>query len=463
MKYLAIGILTTALLIACGSGGDGVTDPPPGAITVTLEVTPTASITTAGAVMLRATAGANVSSVEFYKGETRLTTDSAAPFSHSLNVSSSDNGTLVFSAKAFAGAASQVSASVSRTVNIATPTPFNVRVTGRGSFISYDIAVDTQDRPAILYKLTDAVTPENSGTFVNFWTGSAWQTTTNVLAAPEAFFTPVALKFVGGKPTVFGTTTRNSVVRPIIPAGIVVRQWNGSSWEALGVVGRPPGFSPSSDLELMGVLQQTDGVIVLATRGFTTGDKVVIQAARFIGSSWVFSAPTGGNGSEREFFLSNNALAYLSPDATRTKVAAFVQDGSATRTLTKFVNSTALLLINAGVNGERPVIQTFERPTATTTIRKYRRWNLTTELWDDVGVVDHLDVVYSRAPRHPLLAIEIRRLDVLVRIDTSTIVVRELSGLKDTFNATVATSDSSGALITFADNDGGLGVSRIAP
>ena len=121
------------------------------------------------------------------------------------------------------------------------------------------------------------------------------------------------------------------------------------------------------------------------------------------------------------------------------------------------------MLINAGVNGERPVIQTSERPTATTTIRKYRRWNLTTELWDDVGVVDHLDVVYSRVPRHPLLAIEIRRLDVLVRIDTSTIVVRELSGLKDTFDATVATSDSSGALITFADNDGGLGVSRIAP
>lgn len=388
MKHLAIGILTTLLLIACGSGGNVATDPVP----------------------------------------------NPAPISPAPSPAPSP---------------------------VPTATPFNVRATERGALTEYDIAVDAQDRPAMLYKVTDRTTLD-SETLVSFWTGSAWQTTTNLLAEPEPFFTPVALKFVGGKPTVFGTTNRNTTVRPLVPAGIVVRSWNGSSWEALGVLGRPTGFSPDSDLELLGVLQQTDGVPVLALRGFTINDKRVIQAARLTGSSWVSGLQTSASGDEQEFFLSDNALAYLRPDATRTKVAAFVQNGSAPQTLTGFVNTGTLKLVNAGVNGERPVIQTFERPTPTTTSQKYRRWNPTSQLWDDLGAAQTF-TTYSPVPRHPFLAIERKRFDTLVRIDNSVSVVRELTGVFERFVEFVATSDSSGALITFSDNDGGLGVSRIAP
>ena len=458
-----IGLFTTIALIACGSG-DNAVDPPPSAITVTLEVTPAGLVTTAGAVTLSATTSSNVGSVEFYSGATLLATDSAAPFSHSLNVSSGDNGTLVFSAKAFAGTVSQVSASVSRTVNVGAgpANPFNVRVTGRGTFIEYDIAVDGSDRPAMLYRLTDPVDAENSGTFVSLWTGSAWQTTANVLAAPEAFFTPVALKFVAGKPTVFGTTTRNTTLRPIIPAGIVVRQWNGSSWEALGALSRPPNFSPSSDLQLLAVLQQTDGVPVLATKGFTTADKIVLQAMRFVGSSWVIGAQTSGGDTQRDFFLSDNALAYLQPDSTTT-VAAWVQNNTQTSRLTKSVASTATTLVNAGVNGLRPMIQTFTRPTPTTSSFTYRRWNPTTDAWDDLGAAQ-TSTTYSPVPRHPFLAIERDSpFNKLIKIDETRTVIRELTDRKDSFNALTATSDSSGAIIAFSSQDGGLGIARIAP
>ena len=464
MKHLAIGLFITIALIACGSGGSNVTDPPLGTITVTLEVTPAVTITSAGAVTLLATTSSNVGSVEFYSGATVLATDNSAPFSHSLNVSSGDNGTLVLSAKAFAGTASRVSANVSRTVNIvaAPANPFNVRVTGRGTFIEYDIAVDGSDRPAMLYRLTDPVDAANSGTFVSLWTGSAWQTTANILAAPEAFFTPIALKFVGGKPTVFGTTTRNTTVRPIIPAGIVVRQWNGSSWAALGALSRPADFSPDSDWQLLAVLQQTDGVPVLAAQGFTTAGKTVLQAVRLTGSSWVIGSQATSGGTKQDFFLSDNALAYLQPGSSAGTVEARVQNNSQVSRLTQPVTSAATTLVNAGVNGLRPVIQTFTRPTPTTSSFTYRRWNPTTDTWDDLGKANN-QTTYSPVPRHPFLTIEPNRFNTLVKIDDTRTVVRELTDRQDSFNALKATSDSSGAIIAFSSQDGGLGVARIAP
>jgi Bacterial Ig domain len=69
--------------------------------TVTLNVT--GNVAAAGALALTATASDNlaVTKVEFYRGESKIAEDSSAPYEASINITSSDNGTLKLSAKAY--------------------------------------------------------------------------------------------------------------------------------------------------------------------------------------------------------------------------------------------------------------------------------------------------------------------------------------------------------------------------
>jgi endoglucanase len=99
-----------------GGGGGGDTTPP----TVALGASST-SITAAGTLTLTATASDNigVSKVEFREGGTLLGTDSSAPFTASVALTSANNGTHTYTATASDGAGNAAtSTAVTVTVNI---------------------------------------------------------------------------------------------------------------------------------------------------------------------------------------------------------------------------------------------------------------------------------------------------------------------------------------------------------
>jgi hypothetical protein len=105
---------TSAIVAVVVNIGDTI---PP---TVTLAATPT-SITTASSVTLTATASDNVgvARVEFYDGATLLVSDTAAPYQFIGGMTSANNGTHSFTAKAFDAAGnSATSTAVSVVVNI---------------------------------------------------------------------------------------------------------------------------------------------------------------------------------------------------------------------------------------------------------------------------------------------------------------------------------------------------------
>ena len=106
--------------IAIGGGGGGGVDTT--APTVSLSSSST-TVTSAGAISLNATASDNVGvvRVEFRDGTTLLTTDTAAPFSTSVGLTSNNNGTHTYTAKAFDAAGNATTSTpVTVTVNIGT-------------------------------------------------------------------------------------------------------------------------------------------------------------------------------------------------------------------------------------------------------------------------------------------------------------------------------------------------------
>ncbi|MFC4638191.1 glycosyl hydrolase family 18 protein [Deinococcus hohokamensis] len=99
-----------------GGTAPGDTTPP----TVSLTATPQ-TVTAAGTVSLSATASDNVgvTRVEFYRGATLLASDTTSPYSASDSVTSAQNGTQTYTAKAYDAAGNTKSASTSVSVNIA--------------------------------------------------------------------------------------------------------------------------------------------------------------------------------------------------------------------------------------------------------------------------------------------------------------------------------------------------------
>jgi len=113
---LSLGLLLTA----CPSS-----NPPPAsdttAPTVSLSVGPS-SVTSAGNVTLSASASDNVgvTKVEFYQGATKLGEDSSSPYSFSDSLSSAQNGTKLYSARAY-DAANNVGSSSEQSVTVNIP------------------------------------------------------------------------------------------------------------------------------------------------------------------------------------------------------------------------------------------------------------------------------------------------------------------------------------------------------
>lgn len=155
MKKLCLPILGAALLLAsCGGGGAPPSTPDTTAPTVNL--TAAQSGTT---VNLSATASDNVgvTKVEFYRGQTLISTDAEAPYTASFAVTSSDNGQLNVTARAYDAAGNQGQGGAQVTVNVArTPTLYqgvwgwaavnlSGQVVGAGALILFD-ETETQGR-----------------------------------------------------------------------------------------------------------------------------------------------------------------------------------------------------------------------------------------------------------------------------------------------------------------------------
>ncbi|SMB95073.1 glycosyl hydrolase family 18 protein [Deinococcus hopiensis] len=108
-----------------GNPCDGTTPPADTtAPTVSVTASPT-GVTAAGTVNLSAAASDNVgvTKVEFYRGAILLSTDTTSPYTAADSVTSAQNGTQTYVAKAFDAAGNTRSASASVTVNIAGTTP----------------------------------------------------------------------------------------------------------------------------------------------------------------------------------------------------------------------------------------------------------------------------------------------------------------------------------------------------
>lgn len=114
MKNLSLPLLSAALLLAACGG-----DPRPTADTTppTVALQATQSGTT---VNLSATATDNVgvTKVEFYRGNTLISADTTVPYTASLPVTSADNGTVNFTARAYDAANNQGQAGAQATVNV---------------------------------------------------------------------------------------------------------------------------------------------------------------------------------------------------------------------------------------------------------------------------------------------------------------------------------------------------------
>lgn len=90
--------------------------------TVSLSTSPS-TVTVSGLIVLTASVSSDVTKVEFYRGSTLVGTDIDTPFTGSVSVTSSDNGTLSFTAKAFGPGGTTTSAAASVLVNIAVTVP----------------------------------------------------------------------------------------------------------------------------------------------------------------------------------------------------------------------------------------------------------------------------------------------------------------------------------------------------
>ncbi|GHF39256.1 chitinase [Deinococcus metalli] len=112
--------VSAAVSVTVTISGSGDTTAP----TVGLSASPS-TVSAAGSVTLSATASdtVGVSKVEFYQGSTLLATDTTAPYSATEAVTSAQNGTRTYTAKAYDAAGNTASAAASVTVSIGTAPP----------------------------------------------------------------------------------------------------------------------------------------------------------------------------------------------------------------------------------------------------------------------------------------------------------------------------------------------------
>jgi hypothetical protein len=165
-RSLSLALLTGLLLSACGVSST------PDAIkpTVSLTATPE-TLTAAGSVALVATASDNVgvSKVTFYRGETRLSEDTTAPYEASDTVAAAQNGTVTYRAVAVDAAGNMAEATDTVSVNVDVTNP-TVSVTAQPNPLTGSGTVN----------FTAAASDDRGVTRVEFYDNGVLFTTENV-------------------------------------------------------------------------------------------------------------------------------------------------------------------------------------------------------------------------------------------------------------------------------------------
>jgi Bacterial Ig domain/Bacterial pre-peptidase C-terminal domain len=222
-----------ALLTACPS----VDGTPPG---VTLEGSTT--VTTAGlwTATANVTDSSGINRVEFFEGDKLLGTDSSAPFSQSVTFTAAQNGTRLYSARAFDIAGNQGEGKLTVTVNIADTTkptvtldtsassvasPGSVTLTAAASddigvtkveFYKDDTLVGTDDKAPFAYSFNAAFSGNGSSNYTakafdaagNSATSDAVNITVNI---PDDASPTVALSSTDTNVTIAGDQTLTAV------------------------------------------------------------------------------------------------------------------------------------------------------------------------------------------------------------------------------------------------------------
>ena len=251
-KFLLIGSM--AMLAACGGGNSADTTVP----TVSL-VSSSPSVTAAGSITLTATAADNigVTKVEFYDGATKLGEKTSGPYTQTVTLKYTNNGSRNYTAKAFdaAGNTATSSPAAAVTVNIVPSfvslgTSLDITLTDEVDTYQRSLALDASGNPTVAWR---EVVAGAYNIYVKKWDGTTWNLvggSLNISAAKNADDQVLALDS-SGNPTVAWSETDGT------SKNIYVKKWNGTAWNLVGttfldVNTNQPALNPSLALDSSG-------------------------------------------------------------------------------------------------------------------------------------------------------------------------------------------------------------------
>ncbi|OLV17796.1 Ig-like domain-containing protein [Deinococcus marmoris] len=129
MKRLLLPILSVSLLLAACGGGSTPQTADTTAPTVALDASQSGSSVN---LLATATDSVGVTKVEFYRGSTLISTDTSAPYAATATVSTADNGSVTYTAKAYDAAGNVGQGSKVVAVNVTVTPPPNTQTLYQG-------------------------------------------------------------------------------------------------------------------------------------------------------------------------------------------------------------------------------------------------------------------------------------------------------------------------------------------
>ena len=200
-KFLLIGCM--ALLAACGNSADKT------APTVSITAS-SSSVTAAGSITLTATSADNigVTKVEFYDGATKLGEKTSSPYTQTVAIEFTNNGSKNYTAKAFDAAGNSATSSPAAVVTVSIIPSF-VSLGGTLDIVLADdaityrrsLAVDASGNPAVAW--IEKVGGKYN-IYVKKWDGITWNqlgSSLNISPVQSAYAPSLALDS-SGIPTV---------------------------------------------------------------------------------------------------------------------------------------------------------------------------------------------------------------------------------------------------------------------
>ena len=252
-KFLLLGL--TALLAACGGGNSADTTAP-----IVSLVSDKASVTMMGSITLTATAADNlgVTKVEFYDGATKLGEKTSSPYTQTVALKYTNNGSKNYTAKAFDAAGNTATSSPATPVTVNIVPSFvslggalDITLADEVDTYQRSLALDASGNPTMVWR--EAVAGGTYNIYVKKWDGTTWNSlggSLNISPTKNADYQVLALDS-GGFPIVawneFDGTSNN----------IYVKKWNGTAWALVGttfldVNSNQPATNPSLALDSSG-------------------------------------------------------------------------------------------------------------------------------------------------------------------------------------------------------------------